>query len=394
MINNSYKYSIEMILCIDNENININSESISNIIIDSNYDIYNRPIIYLFFNVQSRIFNKIALNNNGIINLRIRKTNSYTVSISKDYIHDKFIYIMNTNPDYYRDIKDKVRLDGALEEEEHVKQCCLLLFKKDSIDNIKKLYCNILKNCNMASIIHHYTNDKQMIISPLKSTKIIDSIIIPPMESLSELLSYLNNYDAFYNNSYRYFEDFNSYYLLDNDIRSTHGLDKYDTININILDILDDRANQTGLIIDNDSKCYILYVNANSTSMDIDLISYLEYNSIIGITYDGEVIKDNLFTHNNIYNKPMIKIINNDNYRMFQNIKNDLKSSSIFLQLTKSEIDSSIFTPNKEYLIKNYKYLSEYNGKYILSYKKEIIVQEGTSFVSKTVLGFRKAIKE
>ena len=45
---------------------------------------------------------------------------------------------------------------------------------------------------------------------------------------------------------------------------------------------------------------------------------------------------------------------------------------------------------NKEYIIKNYKDNSDYDGKFILSYKKEVMILASQGFQSNIVFGLRK----
>ena len=62
--------------------------------------------------------------------------------------------------------------------------------------------------------------------------------------------------------------------------------------------------------------------------------------------------------------------------------------------MSKTEIDSSLFTPNKEYQIKHYSSTREYDGKYILSFKKEIIVQQGEAYIGNIIFGLRRIVED
>ena len=74
----------------------------------------------------------------------------------------------------------------------------------------------------------------------------------------------------------------------------------------------------------------------------------------------------------------------------YSNLKTEIDSSSVVLQLTRTEIDSSIITPNKEYIVQNYREFQEYNGRFILVSKKEVYIQQENEFVSNTLLVFKK----
>ena len=392
MIVTSFRYSIDAILILENENVVIQPESIVSITIDSNFDVYNRPIIYLFYNIQSRIYDKmVAQYETATINLRIKKKGTSSGSIGKDYIHDNFSYLIKTDPDYYRGLKEKQRIE--VDEDEYVSGT-IALFKKSNINEIKKMHCDIIKNSTMASIIHKYTKHKKMIIAPLQSTKKIDTIIIPPMESVTELISFLNEFDALYDRKYRYFEDFDITYLLDGAGTPVHGTDEYDTIIINVVEPDKELSKHPGIFIDDQSRSYMIYVDAPTTTMNIDIAENVEYNSIVGISSSGEITKISL--NNDIDGKgdrPLIQRIYNDNTRMIQNLKHEMDSTSIVLQINKTELDGSLFTPNKRYMVRNYSTYKMYDGKFMISFKKEVMVKDGVNYIPSMIIGLRKILE-
>ena len=245
----------------------------------------------------------------------------------------------------------------------------------------------------MASIIHKYTYDRKMVISSFQSTKNIDYIVIPPMESLTELISFLNEFDALYDRKYRYFEDFDITYLLDSSGRPVHSVDKYDTIIIDVLETTDERTKIAGISIDENSNSYIINVDAQDTSMIIDTAQNIEYDSIVGISSSGEIYKLPLHNSKGKTDKSLVRRIYNDNTRFIDNIKNEMDNISVVLQVNKSEVDGSIFTPNKEYLVNNYKAFKQYNGRVLLSFKKEVLIQQDGKFISSVILGLRKIME-
>ena len=79
-----------------------------------------------------------------------------------------------------------------------------------------------------------------------------------------------------------------------------------------------------------------------------------------------------------------------DNIDYIDTLVDDMQNTSILLNITKTEIDSSILTPNKEYLVQNFSGYRKYDGKYLLAYKREIIIQQDKQFISNTIFGLRK----
>ena len=82
-------------------------------------------------------------------------------------------------------------------------------------------------------------------------------------------------------------------------------------------------------------------------------------------------------------------------------IENNQKTSMLYMAINKNDLDASIFTPNKEYIINAgevYKDCTEYTGNYILQRKRELYFKssEETSsdkLVLSLMLFFEKVYK-
>jgi hypothetical protein len=70
--------------------------------------------------------------------------------------------------------------------------------------------------------------------------------------------------------------------------------------------------------------------------------------------------------------------------------KNMAESNTVVIELVKENIDASIIAPNKEFRINNYPGYEDYNGKYTLLYKKEIIKNVNGEFGLSVCIGLRK----
>ena len=88
----------------------------------------------------------------------------------------------------------------------------------------------------------------------------------------------------------------------------------------------------------------------------------------------------------------MLRRIYGDNPDEVYSIKKGIENSSVVLNISKTEIDASLLTPNKEYQVKNFTSYSEYDGRYILSYKKEILIRQEDSFIGNVMFGLRKVM--
>lgn len=390
----SYNYKIEMSLVVNNNEYDVNPGDISSVTINSEYDKNTMPIIYIGLSLDLWLYDEfVKHSSDGFVVFKIYKFDAKSTSyLETSYIEDKFMYVMTDNPNYNQSLQKQST--ETYESTATYMEGYISLISLQSINDNKRLFNTIFKNTDLLSIIHHVTNHMKMCIEPFDDNPKISQFIIPPITSLTNLLQYINNYYCFYSTKYRYFRDFNMTYLLSSKGISTKIINdnKYNTIIINICDPLEIVGNANGIEINRDSKSYIINVNANDTSLDIDRLTDKTFNSIIGVDTNGNILKVSLNIPRNTDSteKVILERVFGDNLNHIYNSKNIIESSSIVATIYKSEIDTTIITPNKEFLINHYDSNSEYNGRYILSFKKEIMHQQSTNYIGIVIFGLRK----
>lgn len=394
MVNATYRYTISAVFVNDDDIVELPDGSVTSLTTNYDYDANSMPIIYMGFRINSNLYDIMVVNRDTAkIILTVKKYDIKGASyLAHNYIQKEFSYIISTDPDYHQPL-NKLYDDNEKSSDSY-KFGTMALMDLESIDNNKVLYNDIIKNSNMISIVHKYTHHMNMVIEPFRNNNKIDTLIIPPITSITNLLDFLNKYSCFYNKGYRYFRDFDKTYLLSNEGNPVDDkTDIYSTIMINILDSTDPLTKSVGINIDKDIKAYTMNVDALDTHMDIDIIKNKKYNKIIGISSTGD-IKDVLLNEydENKKEKTLIQRIFNDNMTYVDNMKAEVDSSRVILQITRTELDSSVITPNKEYIIKNYREFQEYNGRFILSSKREIFIPEDTKFISVTIMVFKKVL--
>ena len=85
--------------------------------------------------------------------------------------------------------------------------------------------------------------------------------------------------------------------------------------------------------------------------------------------------------------------ISNNDKNVSNAISNSIESSNITLSIVKNDLDASLFTINKEYIIRDPLH-EEYNGRYILTHSKQLFIKQNGNFIMSTVLSFRKTAKQ
>ena len=389
----TYSYKVNATFVLNGKEEPILPECIISVITNYDYDNNNIPIIYLGVKLETALYNKMLLNSERAnIVLTISKSKNGTNNpIYTNYIKDTFTYTMSTNPDY----------NATLEKESNTyeqigtnyKEGYIALIQSSITDKNKRVMNTIIKNSNMSSIIHKFTSHMKMVMEPLHVDKRFNFLIIPPIDSIAKLLKYLNRQSIFYRKGYRYFVDFDKTYLLSaegNPVNAKDGL--YSTVVINIVDPVDIISSQTGIITDHTNKAYILNMNANNTITDVKKSEDKIFNKIIGVDSFGNTRELDLDIPKTEGSSDKIRLerVPSDNMDYANYLKDNIENSVLLFNVTKTEIDSSLITPNKEYVVRNYPLFSDYNGRYVLSYNKETFIAQGENFISSIIFGLRK----
>ena len=390
MVNNLFRYNVSALYINGDEVTEIMPESISSLATVYDYDNKNMPILYMEFNVKADLYDAMVINiETARIILTIKRYDKKAASgLERIFIRKEFSYLMETDPDYHKPLE---KLENSREPiETSYKRGIIALMDTESLDNNSVQYNDIFKNSNMISIVHRYTKHMRMIIEPFTYNETIPCLIIPPITSIRALLKFLNECYPFYDKGYRYFRDFDRTYLLSNEGNPVDdNTDMYDTMIIEIMDTTAVETKSSGIYTDPNQKAYVMQVDALDTNVSIDIVRNKEFNAIVGVDTFGDSETVDLFT-NIDDQKEKVLLSRVYNLRYLENVKAQIDSGTVVLQLKRTEIDSSIITPNKEYIIKNYREYSEYNGRYILSSKRDVYLQQNNEFISNTILTFRK----
>ena len=398
-ITTAFKYKLEMSLLIGKKYYEIPRNSVKTILISSDYDKNNMPIIYMRIRMSSTLYNQMVLNNDrATISFRLFKFDDKSVSgVVESYIEDNFTYIMPTDPNYNEAMEQYVSGSSTAYNDNadtYMEGYIALTSLKLVGDNVK-LINTIVKDTDIMSIVHKFTSHMNMCIEPFDNRDHIDQMIIPPITTISKLLAYLNDQYCFYKNGYRYFRSFNTTYLLSaNGNAVKEGINSFNTIIISICDPLDEKGKSNAIDLDRTNHAYIIYVDAKKTSISVDKFANKQYNSIIGVDTEGNTVQEELRVPPTPDSTEKTIITRTDSLDYIYNIKRAVESVSVILTVSKTEIDSSLFTPNKEYQIKHYSSSREYDGKYVLSYKKEVLVQQGEEYIGNILFGLRRILED
>ena len=374
--NSIYKYTAGGYWVHGDEQFPLDYTNIKSIVVDYQYDELNMPLMYIVFNLSSKLIDQIIrYNEEGVFIINIKKCVETTgTDIWEDYINDTFLYFVaeDFNKTDQRDYEN--RNEGR---DDIYKEITVGLLSQNLINNNKKTVNGILKANNMASAVYYVVGtNRHLVMEPFENNGPLRNIFLPPLNSVAKAIKYLNGLRTFYNTLYRYFMDYDVSYLVSS--RGKKVPRKGEAINSVFIKTYNDYkaiSKTQGMRVSEDGTYYEIDVGADS----IELADYsTETKSYTKIRYTETDGTNTLHvTRPNIENRNFAaKTINvrvpNDNTGLVLNPENS--GARIYIVIDKNDLDGSIFTINKEYTIdtEDTHPNLNYSGKYLLRSKREL----------------------
>lgn len=394
MAKETFRYKVTLRYVMENnDEIIIDSNQISYVAVDKDFDNNNMPVIAIVASIEKDVLDDMIRHvNDNILTLGIYRydINNQTDNITKKCIHDRFIYIL---PD---DISKTAVIDYPNGEgkEGLYKDVTLWLLPQDAVNNNKQTINGVFKNATMNTMILNSTNYLgKMLLEPIKYDNKYDQVIIPPQNSISEYISFLNNdLSVFYDTPYRFFIDFDMTYIVSSSghvVKSKN--ESIFTFDIQISSIIPQEEDDTGMYIDKRNNKNVIYVNSANVNYTRNNITNKMVNSITTIDSSGNVYKKDVESNNTKVTKKLSTIINlsNTDNNAVNNIVSSLSMNNVGVSIVKNDLDANVFTMNKEYIITDNTH-PEFNGRYLISSVKQMYTKQTEQFVMATVLNLKK----
>lgn len=383
----------------DNQNVEISSLQLQYLLIDKDFDKINMPVISVFGSIEKNILDDMILNiDYNTITLGIYKYDAANQNdnITEKYFQDTFIYILKDDISKTSKLDNPTGVDSTTGNTQ-LKEVNIFLIQQDAVNNNRQTINGVYYEATMNTLILQITNYVgKVLLEPIKYDTEFDQVMVPPQDSISNYIKYLNdNIGVFYDTPYRFFMDFDATYIVSSSGNMIEARNQYIyTIVIEIKEIDNTVSEENGMYMDLKSgKCTVV-VDASKVSYTKNNVTNKLVNKVTVVNAKGEKREQELTdikTQNTSTINQIINISNNDD-NTFKSISNDIESASITLSLVKNDLDASIFTLNKEYII-NDSLHSDYSGKYILTQSKQLFVKQNEYFIMSTVLSFRKVIE-
>lgn len=390
-----YRYSISLKYSLNGKVYDIIDECIKSIIIDSDYDKLNMPMIFITLDIYQSMVNRMILNQHSgtfIMDLKKCVANSDMPDLYNDYINDKFVYFITGDVDQRVDMATGNTEENTVEDK-HI-TVSLGLLSMDHVNKNKKVVSGVIDG-KLSSIMYYITSHLPIVIEPPKNNVSLTNKILPPLDSVAKMLKYLNSISVFYPTAYRFFIDFDRSYLLSSSGRALKAArDNITSVVITIYHKHKMDSAVQGMITNRQQSIYEMYVSSADCELSDNSLAEMSFSKISGTSTNGTVVNKTISaaTSSNIISKSKPVRISNGNNGIIDNMVSDIDTSAIQLLVQKIDVDGSIFTMNKEYIIRAEDAYSteKYNGRYLLIRKRELLIRQDETLTSNLILLFRK----
>ena len=391
-----YKIKLQYLNTANNTATDIKNECLKSLIIDHNYDVNCMPVLFANVKLDKALVDDMIKNmDSNLLIMNITKYDNTTdFKLEALCFREKFIYffpddVNKMDPADYND-ETNATMKGDTYRELTIGLLCL-----KHVNN-NKVKCELTaKKITMYNIVKYLTSHiNNMVIEPFTYNEIFEQFNLKPQDSVNKALEYLNNYRVFYSSPYRYYQDFSFAYILSSSGRATERKDElYSSVVIQIRDIDEDDANNTGVITNKSTGTYELYVNYANTQVYDNTIMNKSRNKVLGITTSGS--SSATLKNNASYSTTKIRSIrlNNDNIHMLDNMKYKDNTENFLVYFSKNDLDTELLTLNKRISIRNIDRYQEFNGEYLLYRKREIYLREDESFVLNSMINLKRIDK-
>ena len=391
----SYKYTISLQYLNIRQKVStdIKTECIKSVIIDHNYDKNCMPVIFINLRLDKSLVDDMIKNQNtNLMILAISKFDNNTeLKLEVECLRKKCIYFLTDDVNKMDPIDYNDETEATMKGDTF-RKITIGLLVLDHVNNNKTLCEVTTKNATNYDIVKYITSHmKNLFIEPFSYNDTFEQFVLPPKDSVNKALRFLNDQRVFYSTPYRYYQDFNHTYIISSSGKEIKRTDEtYSTIVVNIRDIDDVGANDTGVVVNRSNETYEVYVSyANTQVYDNTLINKSK-NKVRGITSSGSSDISLLNTSSYSTDKYSLERLNNDNVHMIENLEAKANSENFIVYFSKNDLDTDLFTINKRISINNIQRYQEFNGNYLLYRKREIYLREDQTFVMSSMINLKR----
>lgn len=280
-----YKYTIHLQAKLDNTVVDIYEENIISVIID--YDYHSEvimPVVMVKLRLDKNLLDYIIENKDRArMILKINKVDALQdVQTEIQYINTICTYELMD--DTYND--KSTLYDRNSGREDVYAETIIGLISEDCVErNVKNNDC-VLKEGNFMGAIAYFCSHMPLVIEPFTYNKEFDQFIVPPLESIKQLIRFFYNINVFYDTPLRFFNDFHRVYLLSssgNPVPVVGEPSSTVVITLRKPDRDTDDALTLGLTFNEEGQYYDMKVVTNDAVYSQNNLTDKDFNKLVGV---------------------------------------------------------------------------------------------------------------
>ena len=297
----TYEYSATLVFMNGENKKEIPQNSIKTIIINKEFDRLTMPTINMTLEMDRELADEVIKNKKtATMFLKMNKIQTSNVSnaVEETYFYDEFTYLIEEDFDKTKPFRyiDPDKKDQKSTEADKYRPIRLGLISKTCSDLARKPNNLVTYNSSMQDVVIKLLNiSKPLLIEPFEYTDPVPQCVIPPKETLTKVLEYLNNIKVFYSTGYRFFMDLDVMYLVSKSGKYIPKQnEKTGVVNIEVKTLDKNDSLTRGISLADDNSAYNLIIEATNSNLDNSDLTDKEIDSITAVV-DGSKAKQESF---------------------------------------------------------------------------------------------------
>lgn len=297
----TYEYSATLVFMNGEDKKEIPQNSIKTIIINKEFDRLTMPTINMTLEMDRELADEVIKNKKtATMFLKMNKIQTSNVSnaVEETYFYDEFTYLIEEDLDKTKPFRyiDPDKKDQKSTEADKYRPIRLGLISKTCSDLARKPNNLVTYDSSMQDIVIKLLNiSKPLLIEPFEYTDPVPQCVIPPKETLTKVLEYLNNIKVFYSTGYRFFMDLDVMYLVSKSGKYIPKQnEKTGVVNIEVKTLDKNDSLTRGISLADDNSAYNLIIEATNSNLDNSDLTDKEIDSITAVV-DGSKAKQESF---------------------------------------------------------------------------------------------------
>ena len=297
----TYEYSATLVFMNGENKKEIPQNSIKTIIINKEFDRLTMPTINMTLEMDRELADEVIKNKKtATMFLKMNKIQTSNVSnaVEETYFYDEFTYLIEEDFDKTKPFRyiDPDKKDQKSTEADKYRPIRLGLISKTCSDLARKPNNLVTYDSSMQDIVIKLLNiSKPLLIEPFEYTDPVPQCVIPPKETLTKVLEYLNNIKVFYSTGYRFFMDLDVMYLVSKSGKYIPKQnEKTGVVNIEVKTLDKNDSLTRGISLADDNSAYNLIIEATNSNLDNSDLTDKEIDSITAVV-DGSKAKQESF---------------------------------------------------------------------------------------------------